>query len=291
MNKKPIYNRIEKLNNHGIEQGVVPRFILQISEMQNNTFIFKTEEERNQKVGLYTNIIVNHLCPLYDLYQEILFLNSDYKENVLNGSYISIDERGIITTDRIIEEKIKNSIKVFFINGKILINTWADSHVVDDGLFCLSKLLFVKDKDFRKQKETYNTQDSKDRKYSYIFEIIENARNMFLKQFTNIRNDIEHHNFIIPNYLLNIENGIIIFEEPTLEGKRLVQLVGFYYNYICELIELVMVYYYGINSYCNSYGLLCTYETNEYDYKALKYRFFIKPRQQENSELQLIIGN
>lgn len=65
MKDKPIYNRIERISNHGIEQGIVTRFYLQMQKMAEYAFI--DENERNNRIGKYMNIVVSDFTAFYDL--------------------------------------------------------------------------------------------------------------------------------------------------------------------------------------------------------------------------------
>ena len=58
------YNRVEKISNHGLEQGIVPRFILQFTGIKD--FVFTDKNECEYKFGTYINVIINDLIPLLD---------------------------------------------------------------------------------------------------------------------------------------------------------------------------------------------------------------------------------
>ncbi len=287
MTNRPYYSSIEKISNHGLEQGIVPRFIFQLQK--NYNFAFLNDNDRDFKFGTYINVVIKDLIPLYDLLQEIKRTHLEYKTTQLDGKHISINGNGVLNTDRTLEREIKEKVKTFFINGKILINDWSKCAIFDNDLFCLKKLLFVPDNIFNKNKLMLLEKDS-DRNYEFLFDIIENARTIFLGEFIKIRNDIEHNDFILPNYYLNIIDGKILFEEPVLKGRNLIDALSFYFAYICELIEVIMVYYMGINSYINSHGMINTYERKQFDYKNEKYKFVVSPRKMDEKEYTLLIG-
>lgn len=285
MKDKPIYNRIERISNHGIEQGIVTRFFLQMQKMAEYAFI--DENERNSRIGKYMNIVISDFTAFYDLKQEICEILENYRTGVLIGEFIKRDERGIITTNRSLETKLKSRIKDFFILGRLTINNWAKSGAIDDDFFTLNDLLIVKDANFIKNKNALLDKD-KIRRYEHLFEIIEFARNEFLTSFNQIRAEIEHQNFVIPNFRLDFINNKIVFEQPKLYDKDLMELLDYYYNSLFEFIENIMAYYLGINAYINWNGLVTLYEATNYDYKELNYKFIISPRQ-NNENLTLLI--
>lgn len=148
-------------------------------------------------------------------------------------------------------------------------------------------MLIVKDANFIKNKNALLGKD-KIRRYEHLFEIIELARNEFLTSFNQIRAEIEHQNFVIPNFRLDFIDNKIVFEQPKLYDKDLMELLDYYYNSLFEFIENIMAYYLGINAYINWNGLVTLYEATNYDYKELNYKFIISPRQ-NNENLTLLI--
>lgn len=275
MDDKPLYNRIELISNHGPEQGIVIRFFLQMQEIAEYAFL--DEKERNNRVWKYMNVVITDFTAFYDLYQEINEIFENYRKGVLNGEYIKIDERGIITTNRSLELKLKTKIKDFFIQGRILINNWAKSKAIDDDFFCLNDLLIVKDSNFLKNKKNLLEKDELCR-YEYLFILIENSRNGFLKEFNQIRADIEHQNFNISSFKLDLKNGQIIFEQPKLYEKDLMKLLEYYFTSLFDFIENIMVYYLGINAYLSWNGIMTLCKRTNYNYKELKFKYFISQR-------------
>jgi hypothetical protein len=285
MKEKPIYNRIEKISNHGVEQGITTRFFLQMQKMSEYSFI--DIDERNYRMGKYMNVVISDFTAFYDLKQEICDIFENYRTGILSGDFIKKDERGIVTINRSLETKLKLRIKDFFIQGRIVINNWAKSGAIDDDFFILNDLLIVKDSNFMKNKNALLDKD-KIRRYEYLFEIIELSRAQFLTGFNQIRADIEHKNFEIPNFRNDYIDEQIVFQQPKIFEKDLMELIDYYYNSIFELIETIMVYYLGINAYLNWNGIVTLYEARDYNYKDLRYKFLVLPRQ-KNENLILLI--
>ena len=279
------YNRVEKISNHGLEQGIVPRFILQFIGIK--YLVFMDKKECEYKFRAYQNVIINDLIPLYDLLEEIKELNTTYIQSAFKGENGSVQDYGVINFDRSLERKIIEKLKLFFINGKILINNWSKCAFFEDNDFDIKKLLFVSDINFNKNK---TSQLANNKKFEYLYFIVENARKKFLSEFVTIRNNIEHNDFSISNYQLTVISDVFIVEEPLLGNRKLLDSLNFYFENICEFIELIMIYYFGINSYLNYFGQMKTYERKEYDYTIQKYRFTITPQKLNKNEYDLIIG-
>ena len=112
----------------------------------------------------------------------------------------------------------------------------------------------MSDINFNKNK---TSQLANNKKFEYLFFIVENARKKFLSEFVTIRNNIEHNDFSISNYQLTVISDVFIVEEPLLGNRKLLDSLNFYFENICEFIELIMIYYFGINSYLKTVAILC----------------------------------
>ncbi len=286
MKNKPFFSRIELVSNHGTDQGVTSQFFLQMQKM--SEFAFSDENERNSRIGKYMNVVFPDFEVFYNLYHEINEIFNNYQKGILNGEFFTIDERGTITIDRSLEINLKTKIKDFFIKGRILINNWAKSKAIDDDFFCLNDLLIVNDSNFLKNKKILIEKDELKR-YDYLFNLIEKSRNEFLTEFNQIRADIEHQNFTIPNFIIDYKKGKILFKQPKLRERNLIELLEHFYSSLFDFIEKTMIYYLGINAYLRWNGRMTLYKRKNYNFKELKFKYVVLPRH-EDPNLTLLIN-
>ncbi len=281
-----IFSKIEYLSNHGTDQGIIPRFYLQIAEI--GELYFKDDKERDSKLGKYMLVVINDFTTFYDLFKEIETVYSEYIKGLESKEYYKFDgDNKIPTIDRTKELLLYSKIKNFFVQGRILINNWAKSGLVDDEFISLNNLLIVKDSNFIDKKKEYLNND-KSRNYEYLYNLIEKARNNFLKDFNQIRADIEHQNYSFDKFDIKCENDKIIVNQPNLIGKPLMDKIKFFYEEIFELVERTVVVYLGINIYIKFKGFMNLCEKENYDYSKLDYRYKIMPNF-TNSEYKALI--
>jgi hypothetical protein len=272
MSKTPFLLGKEVISNHGSSSGIWPRFFIQIMDIAEYAM---TKEEVDIIFDAFSERNIPDFADLYDLHNDIINKYSDFKNGLNNGDYFSKDKSGFFSIDRSIEIELHRIVKDFFIKGRLLINNFAKSKIIDSEYFVLSKFIIVKDKNFNRNKEEY-LKNEPDNKYGRLIDIIENSRSKFLADFNEIRGHIEHENLEIPKFIINTDTGEI--SEPSLTNSgSLIKEISFMYYNILDMIELLLVLYFGINSVekKKSIGLFIR---EEYDYSKLISRYVILPR-------------
>ena len=258
-----IFRGHQVISNHGTKQGIIPRFWLQTMELAESVF---GKAEGDKKLGDFFPKNVNDITNLYDLYQEIVTEYNDYKVGLSDERYFSINEKGQFKLDQSVELKLEKKIKDFFILGRLLVNNFAKSTIIDSEHFMLNKVIIVNDKNFEKNKLEYIELDVSKR-FLPLFDIIETARKEFLNEFNDVRAEIEHNNFSIPKFEINTKNGD--FAEPSIHGNAsLIEELEHYYNNLLDLIETLIAYYFGIEAVSNNNNF-ALYIRKDYDFKKL----------------------
>ena len=277
-----IFRGHQVISNHGTKQGIIPRFWLQTMELAESTF---GKAEGDKKLGDFFPNNVNDLTNLYDLYHEIVTEYNDYKAGLSDGRYFSINEKSQFTLDQSVELKFEKKIKDFFILGRLLVNNFAKSTIIDSEHFVLNKLIIVTDKNFEKNKLEYVELDPSKR-FIPLFDIIENARKEFLNEFNSVRAEIEHNNFSIPKFDINTENGD--FAEPSIHGNApLIEELEYYYNNLLDLVETLIAYYFGIEAVSKNNNL-ALYIRKDYDFQKTVSKYMIFPRALPMANLELV---
>jgi len=259
----------ETISNHGSITGIYPRFFAQMLELWQSAFGRGSEYEK--KSTGYLNHVMSSIEIFYDLYHEILNLHQDYKEGIIDGRYIEKDINGNISLKNSNEIEINKKVKDFFICGKQVINNLGKSGMLTDDHFDFSKLIFVKDSQFNRNKNSFLNNDPLKR-YALLFLLIENARKNFLTQFNATRDDFEH-NLKKLNKYITIQNSKFFYKEPEINGKPLIEILSFYYENLLDFIEKIMAYYYGINARINKGNIYTLYIRLDYDYPKMKHKY------------------
>jgi len=284
MDNKPLYTRINKLNNHGTKQGIIPRFVLQILDLEDKAFMPIGRLKKSYK---YVNVVCSDFTSFYDLNQEIKIKRNEFHKRLISKEIVEIQENGVLSIDRTIETLLLQNVKDFFIKGRILLNNWAKSEVITDDFFDLKNLLIVKDSNFITNSNKYLSLDEHSR-YEYLFKLIENGRIQFLNRFNSIRAKIEHEDLTLNYSRIEFINDEIIIFEPLLDNAAMYELVDFFYENILNLIEKVMVYYYGINAYINWNESMNLFRREEIDFDKKLYEYVIFPNQERDKMERLI---
>lgn len=260
---------IEYDSNHGTEQGIWPRFYLQILDLA-ELAIDKAEFEK--RTGLYLEKVIPDLTNLYDLFHKLRSLIADYKEGVHNGKYFTVNETGHSSFNRLNEVEIYNLTKDFLIRCKIAIVNFVKSGFTDENDFKLSEYFLCSSNKFKDKKQQYSK--TSDGRYLPLLNLIEKANNDFLERLNDIRGEIEHNLFSLPKFILHRDElNSRWLEEPVLQGQVLSNKLSFYYEKSLEFIEKIMVYYIGINGERNLKGLLELHVDNEFDFPNMKYKY------------------
>lgn len=284
MDNKPLYTRINKLNNHGTKQGIIPRFVLQMLDLEDKAFMPIGRIKKSYK---YVTVACTDFTSFYDLNQEIKIKRNEFHKRLISKEIVEIQENGVLSIDRTSETSILQNVKDFFIKGRILVNNWAKSEVITDEFFDLRNLLIVKDSNFITNSYQYLSLDEH-RRYEYLFKLIENGRTQFLNRFNNIRAKIEHEDLTLNYSRIELINDEIIIFEPFLDNAAMYELVDFFYENILNLIEKVMAYYYGINAYINWNESMSLFRREEIDFDKKLYEYVILPNQERDKMERLI---
>ena len=284
MDNNPLYPSINKINNHCIHQGIIPRFILQMLELERIAFMPVGSIKKSYK---YVKVASSDFTSFYDLNQEIKIKRKEFIEKIFSREIIEIQKNGTLSIDRTIETHLLEKVKDFFIKGRILVNNWAKSDVVSDEFVDLKNLLIVKDTNFITNTNHYLSLD-KHRRYECIFEIIEDGRAQFLSRFNNIRARIEHDDLILNYSRIELINDEIRIFEPLLDNSAMYELVELFYENILNFIEKVMAYFYGINAYINWNKSMNLFKREELDFDKNLFEYVILPNEDRDKMKKLI---
>ena len=248
---------------------------------------FNDKKEIDKKFTSFSDNNLIDFTDFYDLFQDLKTTYGEYVQGLKNGKYYIINSNGSYHHDRTQELILKKKIKDFFILGRLLISNFGKSGIIDDDKIVLNDLLIVKDKNFENNKARF-LENTEGTSYAILFQIIEDARNEFLKTFIQIRADFEHKNLQIEKFLVVRELDEIKIKEPSLGTQNLLEVIEIFYESIFDFIELLMVYYFGLNAYQRTNGFFTLFQRKEYDYTTLKYRFVIQPRIGDDSLILLL---
>lgn len=267
-----IFKSIETTSNHGTEQGILPRFEIQMIDLYRIAMLDYKDYELNKFIR-YTKIVVPEITHFYDLYHVLNEKIERYRTGINSGELFKIKD-GIPNYDRSIELEIIDLVKDFFIRGRILLINFQKSEIIDDENFCTKAYLLVKDINFTKAKLAQQS-NKQDYKYQILINIIESSRKEFLSDFIEIRNGFEHNQMMLDSFNYDFENKQVV--EPILRKKSLSHALAFYYENLLDLLEKLMCYYYGIKVSIRTKGGLKLFIQRDYDYKNLKNKYIISP--------------
>lgn len=280
-----IFKGYSTFSNHGTSQGIIPRFYLQMIDMAQFAFDKEGVEERLQN---FLDKNISDFTDFYDLFTELKTLYIEYRDGLKNGKYYSIDNKGSFRHDRSSELTLKKKIKDFFIQGRLVIYNFGKSGVINDGEFILNNFLIVNDGNFQKSKQSCISSPDGN-KYKYLIEIIEKARKDFLSEFIQTRVDFEHKNFQIEDFKVQVLNDQIEVIEPILGTMNLLTMIEYFYEQTLDLIEILMVFFYGIQAYEKTNGFMTLFRRDEFDYSNLNYKYVVMPNMYESGLTKLIV--
>lgn len=262
---------IETSPGYGTKQGIMPRFYMQMRELCNflNTPAFiQTIPEK------FLKVIIPELANFYDVNNNLQTTIKEFLDGVKDGTFYKVSEGGDTSFTRKKEFEISNLTKDFFIRGKILLVKYFKSDIVVDGDFKLSPYYFCDDIKFDAKFSQFSS--GKKQKYLPLLNVLKNARDSFLNEFSKTRGTIEHDDFELDRFKLQHEGNITTLIEPNFQGDTLSKKIEFYYGRIFELIEKLTVYFAGINcEELNSVYKLYKTETPDYPNLIYGYRYRI----------------
>lgn len=267
-----IFKGQQTISTHGTKQGITPRFWIQTMELATSVF---GKKEGDDLVGKFFPENLGDFTNLYDIFHEIKNDYSDFSEGLKDGRYFSINEKEEFRLDTSVELQLDKKVKDFFILGRLLINNFSKSQILNFEHFDLNKFIIVKDSNFIKNSDEYNANDASG-KFKPLIDLIKEGRNNFLTDFNQIRADIEHNNFKVPKFNINTNNGN--FVEPSINGQQtLIQELSFYYENLLELLENIIAYFFAVIAIAKNpnQGLFIR---TDYDYTKTISKYVIFPK-------------
>ena len=278
-----LFKGFEIISNHGTSSEIIGRFLFQPKEIAKRAY---NNEDVEKKFRDFEKMNIPDFHDLHDLFNEIKSKYIDFITGLKNGKYFSIDEHKSFTLDRSVEIELHRKIKDFYILGRLLLNNFSKSKIIDTDYFILNDFLLVNDNNFNKNKEIYYKNDTS-KKFESIILNIEQSRKNFLNTFNQIRADFEHQNLQIPKVHINTENGEIN-EIGLTKNLNLLEEIELIYKNLMDLIEILMVFHFGIIAVKKNqnFGI---YESKHYDYSLFSYRFLIFPIGLGTEEYELVI--
>lgn len=277
-----MFGRMETLSNHGTAQGIIPRFNSQMDAMVEMAF----GEERKK---LHFDFLFNNMVDFTDFYDIHLLIHTTYDNYIAglrSGEYFSPENVKSKIHDRSLEIELAKHTKSFFIQGKQLLNNFAKSGLIDDGALKMSEIMFAKKAAYDAKRKQINKLDGPF--YEILFRIMDNYRERVTMPFFEIRNEYEHSNFKLAKFDVNFQGDELVIQKPDLGGLPLVKAIDFLYEEILNYIELLIVYFYGVNTYKKTKGFITLYESETYNYSEHRFRYFIYPKMGTGHLKQLI---
>ena len=272
MEEQPFFKGHEVISNHGSSTGIIPRFLNQPMEIAS----FGIGKENSEKIfNLFLKKNIKDFTDFYDLHKEIVDDYTEFINGLRSGKYFSINDKKQFSLDRSLEIKLHSNIEKFYIKGRLLVNNFAKSKIIDSEHFILNDFLIVSDKNFEKNKKLYFENDSS-KKFEILIKIIEDARKNFLNTFNQIRADFEHQNLEVPKVIVNTNNGEIT-EVGMTSNATLIEEINYFYDAILNMVENLMIFYFGILAVGKN-EMMGVFRSENYDYSQFSYRFVIFPR-------------
>jgi hypothetical protein len=260
----PPFNHIEYEIDHGMEQGLIPRFYLQMLSLSATHPFFE------EKLEFILNSLMPEIKSFYDKYNSIVSKVSEYKTGIENGTYFKITDKGTTSIDRKLEIEINDISKDFFSKGKLIYRLFFESDFVKQDGFDLQKFAFGTG-DFERKKNEYIK--SPDVSFLPVIKLLEEANKSFLADLNNFRNKSQKEAFKFDKFpIIKTENGVTV-TEPLLNGKPLTHTISNIYHGLLNLVEEVMALLIGIYMKNLTNGVMVTYENQNYDYTKQIYRF------------------
>ena len=131
--------KVIQISNHGTNTGIWPRFFLQMDELAK---LAVGKQEFETRLKIYFENVMPQIEKFYDLYHKFLELLTDYHKGIQSGKYYTVDNRGHATHNKIPERELFNTVKDFFINGKIMLINFIKCGIIDDSPFKLEDFYF-----------------------------------------------------------------------------------------------------------------------------------------------------
>jgi hypothetical protein len=263
-----MFTHFETYSNHGTSEGVLPRFYLQMKDLGDMVF---GQVEFDRRSDVYVEKVIPELTNLYDMFHGLQQLISTYKSGVADGTFFQFSEGGVAHFDRIMEIEIDNLVKNTILRCKIALISFSKCGVVDDDGFVFDNFFRCSISDRAKRKKEYS--DMTDGRYLPLVTLIENAESTFLASLNNVRGEMEHELYSLPKFILNVNGNRATLEEPTIQGRKLSNLLALFYENSLDLVEKSVAYFIGLNGerkFRDFYKL----EVNEdYDYTKMRYKY------------------
>jgi hypothetical protein len=252
----------------GMNEGLWPRFYLQMSGLAELSL---EQIGLSEKLEHIRTLLMPELEQLHRSYTIMMQGIQEYESGVASGKYYQIHLGGHAHLDRTIEISVRNEVKQFIIQAKLVHIAFVNCGFVDEPDFTLETYALTKK--LSQLKEQYS--NSSDPRYLPLLEVLERANDLFLNDLTAIRGQFEHKSFAIPRFeLVKAEQGASV-RQPVVNGVILSEKVKFFYENILDFIERMMVYYIGINveRILPGMALLCVDDQFNYSQQRFKYSF------------------
>jgi len=234
-NKRPTKGVLSKFYDYGINDPFVTRLFFQILKIRDVIYT-----DRNEKTFDKLHLpILQNLMEARVAKDECINLINSHAEEIKNGIISKYDEeRGVIQIDKTINLKLNLFFKDFFIRGVIAIkNTIALAGFIGYEI----SFLFGKDINFKKGKEKFLI--NRPERYKEWLDFMEDYRNQWYTPFSELRRQIEHESFNLPDvkYVLDKNNNIkALF--PTLDFKKLDNFLNDLWEDLFSFCEEIVVF-------------------------------------------------
>ena len=250
----------------GMEQGLWPRFYLQMLQLGQLTIGKIDIEERLERIR---TVLMPKLEQLHQSYAAILQGIQEYQSGVVSGKYFHGRAGGSTQLDRSPELAVRNEAEKFIIQAKLVYVAFVNSEFLDEPGFLLKTYAL-------RQKLTdliAQYSKSKDPKYLPLLHVLEKANALFLNDLTNLRGDIEHQSFSIEKFELVISDTGATVRQPLLQGVMLSERITFFYEHLLQFIEKMMAYFIGINAERAIPGMTQLFVDDEFNYQQQRYKY------------------
>lgn len=282
--KNNLFGRSETISNHGTQQGIVPRFQLQSLELAKAAFITNAEN----RVFEFSNYCLDDFTNFYDVHELIINKHKTYLRGLQDGSFYNIGGTNSPYHDRSIEIEIRQHVKDFFVGGRQMLDNFAKSKFLDDDKLEFGKIMFSKLNKYEELKKDVMLMKGKPN-YQMLFRIVDNYKPKVTEPFVKIRALFEHENYKLEKFLVSDDGERIIITEPKIDSENYIAKIDFYYKYIFNYLEQLIVFFFGLHAHYSSKGKMTLYENLEYNYSKLTYRYTILPKVLAGDHIKQVI--
>jgi hypothetical protein len=252
----------------GMEQGIVPRFYLQMLDLSQ----FAGEEVKaDEKLEDFRVSVIPELDELREIYVDLIAKIADFIEGVESGRYYTLKPSGHTNLDRRAETQVKRLTKSFFLQAKLVLENFVNCGLLDDTDFKLSTYIKANEENFKNRKKQYET--SSKTIYKPLLNLIEKANSLFLMELKDVRGSYTHKSFTVDRFEVEIGGPQATAKEPDLGGAPLSAKVSFIYEGLLDFLEKMMAYYLGINAEIHLKGVVALCVNDDFNYAEQRYKY------------------